>query len=810
MADYFVFDDEARAIRVLRPDTPQAWINYLSNDRFHAFVSQAGGGLAWWHSPLVLRLTRYRQYNLPLDTPGFYIYLRGSDGVAWSPTWRPCETALDRWEASHRPGVTTFEASRGAIDARLSLFVAPDDDALVWDLSLTNRGSANESLDVFAYVEHSQLNWEPEPAWGYYCKLQLKTWHDEAGGSMNYLCHTHHPRAREVPLVFFGSSLPAVSYSGSRHHFVGDYRSERNPIAVERCDCGNDLIDCGEPAAALHGKVALAGGATQRAVYALGVAPGALVDLPAAERERDRVLGALLSESAVDEQAAKRDAWWAEHLGVWHCSIPDEAAQRQINTWSPVNSVHTGRYSRSVNTSAPGVRGIGFRDTCQDMLAVAYRRPAWAARVLKFLLSQQYPDGHTVHYTYPEERKEPTRSLRSDNHLWPPLVAHAIISETGEAGLLDEKTPYLADDHCSPAGEASVWDHLMAGLRFTESNLGGHGIPLTFHSDWNDIIGRFNRRGKGETVFAGMQFVLAMKRMLALAEMTGRRQDAAWLAEMIDKQTQALEACAWDGDWWRRGFDDDGNPVGSAESPAGKLFLNPQSWAVLSGLGTNEQRRAGMDAVGEQLDTGVGLKILTPSFESWSDESDGEGPSPRTGYGPGCGENGAIFCHANTWAIIAESLLGRGDRAWGYFMQLIPANAMAKVGADRYRAEPYAWVSNIVGPDNNRFGWANVEQITGTAPWMDVAATQYLLGIRPEPGGLRIDPCLPGDWPGFTVTRRFRGRRIDIETVNETGDGHGVKRWTINDQDQPTDHGALVGADTLAAAGAELTVRLVV
>ncbi len=788
LSQYFTFDDAARAIRIHRHDLPQPWINYLSNGTFHAFSSQAGGGFAWWKSAITGRLTRYRQYNLPIDSPGFYVYICHPDGTVWSPTFRPCETPLDSWVAIHQPGKTSFVAEKNGIRAHLTLFVAPDHDVMVWDLKLTNLQDRPVNLQVFAYVENSQLGWQSEVPYGYYVKLQLKTWFSREAQAVNYLFHhCDVPNPDESPLVYLAGSAEVRSYSGSRNGFIGNYRSERNPLGIERGDCGGDVIGCGEPAAALQNEVALAGGAEKRLQFFLGVAPGALVNLPEAEALQARTLAALRTAGAVDEQLRKLDAWWQEQFAAYQCEIPDAVAQRQINTWNVINSVQTGRYSRAVNQVAPGVRGVGFRDTCQDMLAVAYRRPQWATRVLKQLLGYQYRDGHTVHMAVPETKAKPGTSKHSDDHLWLPLAAYAILAETGDLSLLDESVTYLAEDHVSTNGRGTVWEHLMAAVRFTETNLGQHGLPLTLASDWNDIIGRFNRRGQGETVFAGQQYVLALRQLIEIAAAAGR-SEGVWLGDCLKRQQQALLAHAWDGNWWRRGFDDDGNAVGSAACEAGKIFLNPQSWAVFSGTGSVEQQLTAMNSAADRLDTGIGLTLLSPSFAAW----EMEGTSAKTGYGPGCGENGAIFCHANTWAVIAESRLGNAQRAWKYFTQLIPANAMATVGIDRYRAEPYAWVSNIVGPENPHFGWANVEQITGTAPWMDVAATQFLLGIRATMQGLLIDPCIPADWPTCTVRRRYRGCELTIVIENPNRACKGVQRLTINGEALPLDQHAMI------------------
>ena len=765
------FDDPVRAIVIRRPATPAPWINYLSNGRLHAFVSQAGGGMAWWHSPTALRLTRYRQYNLPIDSPGFYLYVREPDGTFWSPSWRPAETPLDEFAAVHEPGCTTFRARRGDLSAEVSLFVAPDHDVLVWDVSLRSHSAQPAECDVFAYVELSQLGWEVEPNWGYYVQHQLKTWHDPDLGAVCYLFHHDRQKRRDIaPLTFFGSSRPATSFSGDRGKFTGDYRSERNPTAVERGRCGNEELRGGQPCAALHHRLSLSPGEGQRLQFFLGVAPKALYAYDEARAATARALDALREPGAVDAQRAKLRGWWQEHLEAWQCDVPDADVERQVNTWTPVNCVHTARYSRSINTWAPGIRGVGFRDTCQDMLAIVPRRPRWARRELLYLLSQQYADGHTVHTSYPHEDQLPEESPRSDDHLWPPLLAHAIVAETGEADLLRQSVPYLAADRLSADGEASVWEHLLAGVRFTEAHLGSHGIPLILGSDWNDLIGRFARRGRGESVFCGQQYLVALDRLAELAEALQDGPSREWLLDCRRRQEAALLACGWDGDWWRRGYDDDGRPIGASVCETGRIYLNPQSWAVQAGLGTRERQLAGMQAVAEHLDTGLGLKILAPGFKTWPEE-----PDPFSGYGAGTGENGAVFCHANTWAIIAEALLGNAERAWRYFTQMIPHVAATKVGIDRYRAEPYAWVSNIVGPESPFFGWANVEQVTGTAAWMDVAATQYLLGIRPVLDGLVVWPCIPPTWDAFRVRRRYRGGELEIAVSNPDHVSAGVR-----------------------------------
>jgi cellobiose phosphorylase len=625
---------------------------------------------------------------------------------------------------------------------------------LLWELRLENPdGAPARELDVFAYVELSQLQWAEEFDWGYYIKYMLRTDYDAATRSVRYLFHHQsHPRIDEVPLVYFAGS-EVDSWSGSREAFLGAYGSESRPDVVVQGQLNGSGISCGEPAAALHRRVNLDAGASSVLRYALGAEPGALTHYEDCIRAVDTLLPHLMTEAGFAAQREKRESWWAAHFESLSCELPEPELQRMIETWSPVNTVTTARFSRSVNATAPGIRGVGFRDTCQDMMAIAYRRPDWALEKLRFLLTEQHPDGRVNHTAYPVEGEASNEGLHSDNHLWLLMLAHAIAVETGKEDFLGEPVGFYQSEE-----RASIWEHLMRVVSFTEAHLGAHGIPLTLKSDWNDIIGKFAREGRGESVFAGFQYVYVLRQLAALADWSGRGNDAATIRAYLEKQVKALETCAWDGGWWRRGFDDDGQPVGSETSAFGKVFLNPQSWAVLGQVGSFEQQEAGMHVAAEHLLTDAGLKILSPGFQTWPEVKD-----PFSGYGPGTGENGAIFCHANTWAILAEVMLGHADTAWEYFRRLVPENLIRRFGAEVYGADPHAWLSNIVGPENERYGWGNVVHISGTAAWMDVVASQYLLGIRAELEGLRIAPMLPSTWDGFSVRRKVRGMEINLE-----------------------------------------------
>ncbi len=769
MQDY-IFNDEKRSIQINRVDLPSPWINYLSNGHMHAFVSQAAGGAAWIENASKLRFTRYRQYNIPIDSPGFYLYIRESDGTVWSPAFRPAETRLDQYHAEHLPGKTIFYARKGGTEAVLTLFIAPDYDIMVWNLELKSS-DADKTFDVFAYVEFSQHNINNEFSSGYYWRHMLKTWFDAKSQSVQYLFHFKVNDLEKVPLIYFASDREVMDYSGDRDAFLGNYRTESNPVSVERGYCGNETIQSGEPCGALHIRMHCKGGVEEKASFFLGSKQGALLHIDDVEEAVFLELETIRAAKVRREQERKLERGWEIFLSKFDCRIPDKNAQRQINLWGPVASMHTARYSRSVNATAPGLRGLGYRDTCQDMLALTSRDARMAEERFGYLMSRQFATGNSVH-------GDGDPKVRCDDHLWPVFLAYSLLAETGDVTLLDKKVPYLSADGFTPGEEATVWEHLQAAAEFTHSHLGQHGLPLTYNGDWNDIIHKFSEAGKGESVFAAQQYVKVLEMMIEIAAHIGDQAVFARLTRYMEEEQRQIAMHCWNGKWWYRCFDDTGAPIGGESDEFGKIWLNSQTWSVIGNSGTKEMQRKAMDAVHRMLDTGIGLMKLTPGFETWPKVKD-----PFSGYNPGTGENGAVFCHAHTWAVIAEAILGNGELAWKYYNDLVPHNALQKAGIERYKSEPYTWCSNIVGVPNQKQGWGNVSHITGTVPWMNVAATQYLLGVRPVLDGVVLDPCIPAEWDGFSVRRLFRDCWLNIRVENPEHIQKGVKHLEIDGAD---------------------------
>lgn len=799
----YAFHDSAREICFERFDLPSPWINYLSNGKMHAFVSQSGGGMTWWLSPMMFRISRYRFHNLPIDSPGFYVYLRMEDGTVWSPTFRPCETQVDRRKASHAPGYSVFSAEKGGLTATLTLFMAQDYDTLLWDLKLKNMNGSALSCDVFAYVELSQFLAREENTLGYYLKWNTRAVFDEDLQAVTYAYTAWmHPRKEESPLVYFGSDVNVESFCCNRNVFCGNYRDERKPVEVESGRLSNTNLQGGEPCAALHSHLALTPGEETKLHYFLGVTEGALSNYEKAMEETRKTLSSLRKAGAVEEQLRKCRSWWQEHLSIFQCEIPDADAEREINIWNPLQCVQTARFSRSISSDASGVRGIGFRDSAQDFLAQAYRKPEWALDMLWYLASQQFEDGHTVHTSWPEENRPPQDITRSDDHIWMTYLAYTIAAETGDLSFLDKEIPFLAADMVTPSGSGTLWEHLMRGVDFTEKHLGNHGLPLILFSDWNDHLGPFGRKGKGESIMVSQQHIYALRQLSELAEARGDQAAGARLAELIHNQEKALEQYAWDGNWFLRGLDDEGQPIGTHTATHARIWLNAQSWMVIADACSGEKQLQAMDSAKKELDTGMGLLLNTPGYPGWPSKE----AAMVNGLPAGYSENGGIFCQANCWAIMAEALLGRGNLAWNYYKQILPHSVIQKIGVDCYHTEAYAWCSTMLGKDNEKFGWGCVSQVTGTAAWMDVVATQYLLGVRPTLKGLLIDPSIPTDWNGFTVERLYRGHKLTIRVENPKHVQHGVRSVEINGKEITSN---LITDDLLAGLEtAQITVKM--
>lgn len=739
MNSRYEFQDEKKEIVIHSYDTPTPWMNYLSNGTFHTMISQAGGGVAFYRSPQIWRINHYRFFHLPTDRSGFYTYIKDGEAV-WCPTNEPCPCKPDRWQCTHGMGYTRFESEKNGLKADTTYFVGPYENCLIWELTL--KSDRDRHIRVFPYVELGMMEFMRELQWQCYNKHQLAVYTLEDILVYRYGVENQ-PKPEETPLVYFASDCPVTAFDGDRDEFVGAYRSEENPIRVELGQCGNSTMMGGDPCFALQLEVDLAAGKEQKLHIFLGTAmtDGDIQTSVAHCREAD----------FAEKSFAALQTQWDGFLNRFHCEVPDENMQRMVNIWNPYQAERNFQFSRNISYYATGTfRGVGYRDTAQDVLAMIPFDTARAGDKIRLLLSQQYQDGHVNHYFFPTEGWDPVTTVHSDDHLWTILSCHALCMEEGSLDFLEDKVTFY------DGGAGTVWEHLNKAVDFTLSHLGERGFPLMLRSDWNDQLFRVCREGKGESIWTSMQFGLALKDMAELARLRGE-SDARFMAA-YERQKELVNTLGWDGKWFRRAIMDDGRYLGSDAEEQAKIWLNTQTWAVISGMADGDKARMAMDSVYEMLNTPMGIKKIEPSIKDYPSKE-----NPLTNYNKGTGENGAVFCHANTWAIIAECMLGRGDRAYRYYKQLLPMEAQERAGEWRYKAEPYVYASNIFGSESDKFGLANVSWLSGTAAWMYIAVTQYMLGIRPAWEGLQVKPCLPEDFKGAKVTRSFRGEQYTFE-----------------------------------------------
>lgn len=737
--EQYTFCDAEKEIQINKYDTPTPWMNYLSNGIFHTMLSQAGGGVAFYKSPQIWRINHYRFFHLPTDRSGFYTYIRDEEAV-WCPTSEPCAAKPEQWQAAHGMGYTRYEAKRDDLAVNALYFVGALENCLIMHLQL--KSDTDKKITLFPYVELGMMEFMRELQWQCYNKHQLSCYNREDILIYHYAVENQ-PKPDETPLVYFAATLPAAGFDCDRDEFVGSYRSEENPKRVEEGHCSGSTLYGGDPCFALEIPIELKAGQEQEVTIFLGTAMTEQAVISAVQHCRE--------QDFVKRSFDGLKQHWDTYLSRFSCEMKDKTAERMINIWNPYQAERNFQFSRNISYYATGTfRGVGVRDTAQDILAMIPFDTKRAREKLNLLFTQQYQDGHCNHYCFPTEGWDPVTRTHSDNHLWLVMAAYHICLEEGELSYLDTQVEFY------DGGRGTVWEHMKKSIAFTVSHLGERGFPLMLASDWNDMLYRVCTKGKGESIWTSMQFGTVLPMMEALAERRG--EDGRLYREIYEAQNRLVTETAWDGAWFRRCITDTGRMIGSEKEPQAKIWLNTQSWSVISGMGTPNQQKTAMDSVYRLLNTPLGIKKIHPAMTT-------DYPSKEealTCYNKGCGENGSVFCHANTWAVIAEAKLKHADRAWEYYTQLIPANAQKYAGQWRYKAEPYVYASNIFGPESDKFGLANVSWLTGTAAWMYIAATQYLLGIRPDWDGLIVDPCLPAALLPVTVHRRFRGKMYHI------------------------------------------------
>jgi cellobiose phosphorylase len=811
---YGYFDDDRREYVITRPDTPVPWINYLGTEGHFGTVSNTAGGYSWHLDARLRRLTRYRYNNVPGDSGGRYLYLRDdASGEYWSPSWQPTRTPLDSYECRHGLSYTAITSARAGIAAKTVYFVPRGENLEVWRVAVTNDRETTAELSLFSSVEFAL--WDAQDDATNY-QRNYSTGEVEVAGGVIY--HKTEYRERRDHFAYFACSEPLAGFDTQREAFLGPYRGFHEPLGVERGELTNSVAHGWSPHGAHHVRLTLQPGETREVIFLLGYwenprdakfeATGVINK--AAVRP---VIDHWLDPRTVRDAFADLGAYWDDMLSVLRVDTPDTDSNRMVSIWNAYQCLVTFNLSRSVSSYETGIsRGMGFRDSCQDLLGAVQLVPERARERILDLAATQFASGGAYHQYQPltKSGNDAIGSGFNDDPLWLVLGVAAYLKETGDTSVLDETVKF------SDAGEATLYGHLERSVRYTLDRIGPHGLPLIGRADWNDCLNLncFSETpgesfqttenqpgGVAESVFIAGLFTLAARELAGIAALAGRQADADAYQADAEKMAAVTAEHGWDGEWFLRAYDHFGNPVGSAKNAEGQIFLEPQGMCAMAGIGMTAPMpdrvkgpdrlakggpvsdyggllspREGAEAfsetdaadpgpatlaeravasVRERLATPHGIMLLQPAFTTYHVEL-GE----ISTYPPGYKENASVFCHTNPWVMIAAAMMGDGDGAFDFYQRINPS-ARESI-ADLHRCEPYVYAQMIAGRDAPTHGEAKNSWLTGTAAWNFVAVTQWILGIRPELDGLRIDPVIPSAWPGFTATRRFRGAAYEI------------------------------------------------
>ena len=803
------FDDEHKEYVITTPRTPLPWINYLGSEDFFSLVSNTAGGYSFYRDARMRRLTRYRYNSSPLDMDGHHIYIKDGDTV-WNPGWQPTKTPLDRYTCRHGLGYTVIEGEKNGVAAAQELFVPKGDACELDRLTLQNHTDAVKELDVFGYVEFCLWDAIDDSS-----NFQRNFSTGEVEVEPGVIYHKTEYRERRDHYAVFWSDTPVTSFDTTRDAFCGVYGGPADPEAVRAGRCSGSIAHGWAPVGALHIHVTLAPGEEKKILFGLGyienpqdekfTAPGVI------NKARAHAMISRYATSAQVDAARKALAdHWEALLSTYHLESSEEKLDRMVNIWHQYQCMVTFNMSRSASYFESGTgRGMGFRDSCQDLLGFVHIIPSRARERILDIAATQFEDGSAYHQYQPLTKKG-NRDIGTgfnDDPLWLIAGTAAYLRETGDWSILDEQVPF--DNDATKA--QTLLEHLRRSFNFTCTHLGPHGLPLIGRADWNDCLNlncfsehpgeSFQITGPSEgpvaeSVFIAGMFVKYGHEYAELCDHLHLTDEAAAARKSIDAVEQATLTAGWDGAWFRRAYDAFGKPVGSKECTEGQIFIEPQGMCVMAGIGKETgQAAAALRSVEERLDTKYGVVLHQPAYTSYQLNL-GEISS----YPPGYKENAGIFCHNNPWISCAEAVLGHGDRAFEVYRKTCPA--YIEDISEIHRTEPYVYSQMVAGRDAPTFGEAKNSWLTGTAAWTFFNVSQYILGIQPTLDGLKVDPCIPHTLGSFTVTRRFRGAVYHITVDNAAAVQHGVKVVTVDGR-------AIAGnVLPLAPAGTEVAVRV--
>ncbi len=772
---YGYFDDKNREYVITQPDTPLPWINYIGNENYFGLISNTGGGYSFYQDARLRRLTRYRYNNVPTDFGGRYIFIRDNNsGEFWSSTWQPTRTELDTYECRHGMGYTKIKSIKNEIESNITYFVPNGENLEIWKLELSNKRDKATNLSLFSFIEFCLWDANDDAT-----NFQRNYNIGEVEVLDNVIYHKTEYRERRNHFAYFACSEDIVGYDTQREEFLGAYRGFDKPLAIETGKSSNSIAHGWAPIGSHQVDLILQAGEEKTIIFVLGYQENPKdhkFELDGQTINKENCLPTIKKYTAINEvdQAFKiLKSYWDSLLSIFNVQTQNEHVNRSVNIWNAYQNMITFNMSRSASMFESGIgRGMGFRDSTQDLLGFVHMIPERAKERILDIAATQMESGGAYHQYQPLTKRgnDAVGGNFNDDPLWLILAVTAYIKETGDFGILVEDVPF---DN-KPGSEDTLYNHLERSISYTLERLGPHGLPLIGRADWNDCLNlncfsdepgqsfqtTANREGKtAESIFIAGLFCYAANEMAILCDNINEEKIAQKYRDLALKMETTIEEHGWDGDWFLRAYDFFGEKLGSKECEEGKIFIEPQGICIMGDVGKrNGKAEKALASVEKHLASKHGIVLHQPAFTKYQLKL-GEISS----YPPGYKENASVFCHTNPWIMIAEAQIGHGDKALDYYLRINPSNR--ETISEIHRCEPYVYAQTIAGKDAPSFGEAKNSWLTGTAAWNFVAITQWILGIRADYQGLIIDPILPNDWNTFSIKRKFRDTIYDIDVV---------------------------------------------
>jgi cellobiose phosphorylase len=788
MKQFGHFDDANREYVITEPRTPWPWINYLGNEDFFSLISNTAGGYSFYKDAKFRRLTRYRYNGVPMDAGGRYFYIN-DNGTVWNPGWKPCKTELDSYECRHGMNYTKIAGAKNGISANLLFFVPLNTHAELTKLTLTNTTDKVKTFKLFSFIEWCLWNAATDME---NFQRNFSTGEVEIDGSTIY--HKTEYKERRNHYAFYHVNAPIDGFDTDRESFLGLYNGFDEPQVVLEGKPRNTVAHGWSPIASHYFELTLQPGESRDFVFMLGYVENEQDDKWESKgvinkRKAREMMAKFDTAEKVDAAFDELRAYWDNLLNIYTVKSGDDRLDRMVNIWNQYQCMITFCFSRSASFFESGIgRGMGFRDSNQDLVGFVHQIPRRARQRIIDIASTQFADGGCYHQYQPLTKRgnNDIGGGFNDDPMWLIFGTIAYIKESGDLSILDEPVPF---DNV-PGSEKSLMHHLTVSFDHVVNNLGPHGLPLIGRADWNDCLNlncfsmdpnesfqtteNKTEGSKAESLMIAGQFVIYGQDYVDLCRHIGMNDEADRAQKHVDAMIEAVKKNGWDGEWYLRAYDYYGNKVGSHENKEGKIFIESQGWCTMAGIGLKDGLvKKSLDSVKKYLDCEHGIVLNNPAFTEYVVEY-GEISSYPAGYK----ENAGIFAHNNPWVIIGETVLGRGDEAWEYYKKICPAYLQDK--QELHKVEPYVYSQMTAGKDAFRPGEAKNSWLTGTAAWNWYAITQFILGIKPDYDGLAVDPCVPKDWKHYEVNRKFRGADYHITVLNPSGVNHGVKSLTVN------------------------------